>query len=138
VVQLCGQEDFHSASPQAQPPAADRNWRGVSVPFSAASITAVGNVFWCAEQTRWIASSSDGGSTWQLKHQSRGGEVLLNIDSSTTKSDTRLALAGVCLLLPTAQVWKMAHAGESVWMFSFADASNGIAVIGGNETFPPG
>jgi hypothetical protein len=111
----------------------------VSVPFSAASITAVGNVFWVCGADEMIASSSDGGSTWQLKHQSRGGEVLLNIAFVNDKVGHAAGTGGRLLTTTDGgKSWKMHNAGESVWMFSFADASNGIAVIGGNRDVPSG
>jgi len=119
-------------NPQAQPPAvAARAWTEVSTPFPAANITAVGSVFWVCGADEMIASSSDGGNTWKLKHQARDGNILLHIAFVNEKVGHAAGKGG--LLLSTTdggKTWKAHNTGDDVLAFSFADAQNGIAVIG--------
>ena len=106
-------------------------WTEVFTPFPAADITAVGSVFWVCGANAMIASSSDGGSTWNLRHQTHDGKVLLHIAFVNEKVGNAAGKAG--LLLSTrdgGKTWKEHNAGSDVLAFSFADAKNGIAVIG--------
>jgi len=121
-----------------QPPAASSSpapnplaWTEVSTPFPAVDITAVGNVFWVCGVDEMIASSSDGGTTWQLKHQNLHGKILMHIAFVNDKIGHAAGKGG--LLLSTTdggKTWKPHNAGDDVLAFSFADAKNGIAVIG--------
>jgi photosystem II stability/assembly factor-like uncharacterized protein len=78
-----------------------------------------------------ILSSKDGGATWETKHQNPDGEVLLDISFVNEKVGHAAGTGG--LLLSTddgGQTWKSHVAPGAVRAFSFADAVNGIAVIG--------
>ncbi len=66
-----------SVAPTAQ--GANLHWEEVFTPFPAANITAQGNVFWVCGANEMIASSSDGGKTWKLRHSRPDGTLLLNI-----------------------------------------------------------
>jgi photosystem II stability/assembly factor-like uncharacterized protein len=119
-------------APATQPSASTGpQWREVSTPFPAADITAVGNVFWVCGVDEMIASSSDGGNTWKLKHQTRAGKILLHIAFVNEKVGYAAGKGG--LLLSTTdggKMWKAHNAPGDVLAFSFADSNNGIAAIG--------
>lgn len=77
-----------------------------------------------------ILSSKDNALTWETKHQNADGEVLLTISFVDEKVGHAAGTGG--LLLSTAdggQTWKVHHAPDVIRSFSFADASNGIAVF---------
>lgn len=125
------------AAAQNQPPA-DRKWTEVSTPFPAANVVAVGDVFWVCGTDEMIASSSDGGATWNLKHQKRGGEILLDLAFINPVVGHASGTNG--LLLSTTDggnTWNPHTAPDDVQFFSFGDANHGIAVIGGVDDFSP-
>jgi photosystem II stability/assembly factor-like uncharacterized protein len=134
----CAGKKTAVAPPAPQPPAAERSpsttelvWSEVFTPAPAADITAVGNVFWVCGADEMIASSSDGGNTWKLRHQKANGQTLLHIAFANEKVGHAAGKGG--LLLSTTnggRTWKEHNAGDDVLAFSFADADNGIAVIG--------
>jgi hypothetical protein len=134
----CAAKKTSIAAPTPQAPQASSSaattalaWTEVSTPFPAADITAVGNVFWVCGADEMIASSSDGGNTWQLKHQSPNGKILTHIAFVDDKIGHAAGKGG--LLLSTndgGRTWKAHDAGDDVLAFSFADAKNGISLIG--------
>lgn len=86
-----------------------------------------------------IASSFDGGNSWNLRHENAGGATLLNIVFVTGKVGHAAGTKG--LLLSTTdggKTWNAHRAEDVVWAFSFSDARNGIAVIGGDGDITPG
>ena len=112
-------------------------WTEVFTPSPAADITAVGNAFWVCGADEMIASSSDGGNTWSLKHQTRGGAVLLNIAFVNDKIGHAAGKNGVLLSTTDGgKTWKShtivadPHKSTDILDFSFADADNGIAIVG--------
>jgi len=118
------------AQPHAQ-------WNRASTPFRAANVTAVENTFWACGANESIASSSDGGKTWTLAHENRGGGTLLNILFVDSKAGHASGKGGRLLsTVDGGTTWQSHNVGQPVWMFSFADANNGIAVIGGSREIP--
>jgi photosystem II stability/assembly factor-like uncharacterized protein len=114
-----------------QPPSVANNWNLVASPFRPVSITAQGATIWVCGVDEMILSSKDGGATWETKHQNPDGEVLLDISFVNEKVGHAAGTGG--LLLSTddgGQTWKSHVAPGAVRAFSFADAVNGIAVIG--------
>jgi hypothetical protein len=84
-----------------------------------------------------ILSSSNGGATWETKHQNLNGEVLLDISFVTEKIGHAAGTGG--LLLSTddgGQTWKSHVAPGTVRAFSFADAMSGIAVVSDGHSSP--
>jgi photosystem II stability/assembly factor-like uncharacterized protein len=105
-------------------------WTEVSTPFPAVDITAVGNAFWVCGVNEMIASSSDGGNTWQLKHQTPNGKILMHIAFVNDKIGHAAGKGGILLSTTDGgETWMAHNAGDDVQAFSFADAKNGIAVI---------
>jgi hypothetical protein len=84
-----------------------------------------------------ILSSKDGGAIWETKHQNLDGEVLLDISFVNEKVGHAAGTGG--LLLSTedgGQTWKSHVTPGAVRAFSFADAINGIAVVGEGHPSP--
>jgi photosystem II stability/assembly factor-like uncharacterized protein len=121
--------------PQApQPATATRKWTEVAVPFKPTNISALDGTFWLCGPDEMIASSSDGGTTWKLRHQNRGGKTLLNVSFINERVGHAGGEGG--LLLSTTdggKTWKAHSADDDVQEFSFANDDNGIAVIGGDR-----
>jgi len=135
----CAAKKKSAVSPQAPvSTTVTRNWAPAPTPFPAVNITAVGNVFWVCGADEMIASSSDGGATWTIEHQNRGGGVLLNIAFTSDKVGHAAGTHGLLLsTMDGGKTWQEHHASDTVWKFSFADARNGIAVIGGRRSVDP-
>ena len=117
---------------QAPPPApATLAWGEVHPPFKPTNITAMGKTFWLCGADETIASSSDGGATWILRHQNPGGRTLLNIAFLNESVGHAGGESGV--LLSTAdggKTWASHTAGpDAVQAFSFSDSIHGIAVL---------
>jgi photosystem II stability/assembly factor-like uncharacterized protein len=120
------------AIPQAPAPAAAaRSWTDVHPPFKPTNISTIRGAFWLCGPEEGIASSSDGGNTWEVKHRNPSGRALLSISFLDERIGYAAGEGG--LLLSTTdggKRWAAYHAGVgSVQAFSFADASHGIAVL---------
>jgi len=100
------------------------------MPFRPFNVTAVLNTLWVCGADEMIMASTDAGATWQLKHQNRDGEVLLNIGFVDAQIGHAAGTGG--LLLSTndgGETWNSYSFGRTVRKFAFADAANGIVVI---------
>jgi hypothetical protein len=136
LISGCARRQTPSVASQA-PAAPDvaRSWGTPFSPFRAENIIALGNVFWICGHDEMIASSSDGGNTWKVTHQNRGGGTLLNIAFVSDRVGHAAGVGGQLLSTTDGgETWQGHNAGGNVWMFSFADANNGIAVIGGHRS----
>ncbi len=130
----CASKKRPSVAPQVQ-----AHWSTASTSFRAANVTAVGNVLWACGADETIASSVDGGNTWKVVHQNREGGILLNIAFVNDKVGHAAGKGGRLLSTTDGgETWDVHNAGATVWTFSFADASNGVAVIGGRRSLPSG
>jgi hypothetical protein len=78
------------------------NWSVVSSPFRPVNIAAQGATIWVCGVDEMILSSSDGGATWETKHQNLNGEVLLDISFVNEKIGHAAGTGG--LLLSTDDV----------------------------------
>jgi photosystem II stability/assembly factor-like uncharacterized protein len=67
----------HACTPQIV--FADEGWRPVALPTRPLYIISNAETFWVFGTDEMIAASSDGGQTWQLKHQTTDVEVLLGV-----------------------------------------------------------
>lgn len=121
------------------PTAVTSSWSKAAIPFKAVGITSVSGVFWVCGENEMIASSSDGGTTWNLQHQSSGGATLLDIQFVTEEIGHAAGTKGrLFSTVDGGKSWEVHNAPDAVWAFSFADARNGIAVIGGDGDDAPG
>ncbi len=117
--------------PPAPRPLGERQWSDTHPPFRPVSIAAIGNTLWICGADEMIASSSDGGTTWRIKHQNRGGRGLVSIGFVNEKLGHASGDSG--LLLSTrdgGETWLSQDLGTvTVRTFSFSDAAHGIAVL---------
>jgi hypothetical protein len=87
---------------------------------------------WVCGTNESIASSGDGGASWQIKHQRQFGEVLLAVSFIDSKTGFASGTGGVLLTtLDGGETWSMHRAGSTIRQFSFSDPMHGIAEIGG-------
>jgi photosystem II stability/assembly factor-like uncharacterized protein len=116
---------------QAAPGIAVRGWSRVEPFPKPLDLSATRESFWVCGAEETIASSSDGGATWQLRHRKAGGRPLLRIGFLNDLVGHASGDDG--LLLSTAdggRTWNSHVLGaETVQLFSFADSANGIAVL---------
>src|SRR6266481_6595946 len=116
---------------QAAPGIAVRGWSRVEPFPKPLDLSATRESFWVCGAEETIASSSDGGATWQLRHRKAEGRPLLRIGFLNDLVGHASGDDG--LLLSTAdggRTWNSHVLGaETVQLFSFADSANGIAVL---------
>jgi photosystem II stability/assembly factor-like uncharacterized protein len=114
-------------TPQA-PSALPQGWVDVHPPLKPTGIAAISGTFWLCGSDETIASSSDGGATWKVRHKKPGGSTLHSITFVDEKVGHAAGQDG--LLLSTADggaTWANSKLGsETVQALSFADALNGI------------
>src|SRR5580698_4707826 len=82
---LCG------ASAQSQ------EWHARDLPFKVLGITSIGSSLWACGPNESIAVSSDGGATWQIKHQTSDGGLLLNVGFTTEQFGYAAGTSGLLL-----------------------------------------
>jgi photosystem II stability/assembly factor-like uncharacterized protein len=128
-----------TAQPALVPPNSISSWTKVAIPFKATQLTAVGDVFWACGDDEMIASSTDGGNSWTLRHQNSGGATLLDISFVSEKVGHAAGTKGRILsTVDGGRNWQAGNADADVQAFSFADSRNGIAVIGGDRDVDTG
>jgi len=112
-------------------------WSSVSTPFRPFNVTAAGTTLWVCGTDEMVESSSDGGLTWELRHQNRGGELLLNIAFIDEKVGHAAGTGGLLLsTIDGGQTWKSYRLNDTVRSFSFADEGNGLAVVSDHVSQP--
>src|SRR5208282_1992886 len=100
------------------PTAMTTGWNHAAIPFKVAGITAVGDVVWACGENEMIASSSDGGWSWNLRHQNSGGATLLDIRFLTEKVGHAAGTKGRLLSTEDGgRTWKAHSAAGDVWAF---------------------
>jgi hypothetical protein len=106
-------------------------WTRVALPFRPISIAASGNAMWVCGANESIASSLDGGASWQMKHQRQFGELLLTVSFIDSKTGFAAGTGGILLsTLDGGETWSTHQAGSTIKQFSFSDAKHGIAETG--------
>jgi len=106
-------------------------WKNANLPFRPVNLAAQRGTIWVCGVNESIASSKDGGVTWETKHQTPDGEILFDISFVDDKIGHAPGTGG--LLLSTddgGETWKAHLTPGTLRAFSFANASDGIALIG--------
>ena len=116
----------HACTPQIV--FADEGWRSVVLPARPLYITSNADTFWVCGTDEMIARSSDGGQTWQLKHQIADGEVLLGVPFIDEKTAYASGTNGLILWTKDGgETWTSTKAGtETIVDISFGDDKHGI------------
>jgi hypothetical protein len=104
------------------------DWHSYDFPFRVLNITSNGQLLWVCGTDESIAVSPDNGANWQVKHQTKDGGLLLNIDFADSKFGYATGSGG--LILTTAdggETW-IPHSGtsETILQASFADLQHGL------------
>ena len=107
-------------------------WGSVVLPFRPFQTTAVNDAMWVCGTNEMIAVSTDGGKTWQMRHEKSDGEVLTNIAFVDSMIGHASGTNGLFLSTSDGgQTWTTLHTDGTIRQFSFADAANGIADLDG-------
>jgi hypothetical protein len=104
------------------------NWNIRNLSFRALNITSNGSSLWVCGTNEAIAVSSDGGSHWQVKHQTPDGGLLLNIEFENEKFGYAAGTNGLLLTTEDAgETWVPRSAGsDTILQISFADMQHGL------------
>jgi hypothetical protein len=113
---LCG------ASAQSQ------EWHARDLPFKVLGITSIGSSLWACGPNESIAVSSDGGATWQIKHQTPDGGLLLNVGFTTEQFGYAAGTSGLLLTTEDSGVTWQSHSvsNATILQISFADREHGL------------
>src|SRR5215471_537970 len=74
------------------------DWRTIDLPFRAVDITSLQHSLWVCGTDESIASSSDNGSSWKVKHHTADGGILLNIALANDKCGYASGTGGLFLI----------------------------------------
>jgi len=106
----------------------DPAWRVIDLPFHALNIASDGTSLWVCGTDEGIAVSSDAGVHWTLKHHTRDGNVLLNIQFANSKFGYAAGTGGALFITEDGgQTWTSRSAGkDEVLQISFPDPQHGF------------
>ena len=116
---------------QAAPGVETPGWRKVEPFPQPVDLSATQGRFWACGAEETIASSSDGGVTWQTRHRNVGGKQLLKIDFLNDRVGHASGENGLMLSTTDGgRTWTSHVLGaETVQSFSYSDSANGIALL---------
>src|SRR5712692_9688991 len=106
-------------------------WRKMSVPFEPTAISSSGKTLWICGPNASLASSSDGGINWEIRHREANAGVLLSVRWANEKLGFSGGTGGLLMLSTDGgTTWQKIPTSFSdpVLDLSFADAERGIAV----------
>lgn len=123
---------------QVSPRDSSLRWTAVHTPDLAGDITAVGKGFWICGANEMVASSNNGGNTWRVRHQKAEGAVLTHIAFVNQRIGFAAGTAGSILAtVDGGKTWTARKADDDFQSFSFANANDGIALLGGEDDYSP-
>jgi len=104
------------------------SWRAVDLPSRPVAISATGSILWACGADEMIAESIDGGQSWNVKHRSKNGSVLLTIGFADDENGFAAGTGGKLLLTQDGgATWKPVHTdGNIIYNASFSDERNGM------------
>jgi len=114
--------------PHAAPAKSVGAWTSIALPFAPFQVSRRQGQIWVCGTDEGIAASSDGGKTWEVKHNRKDGEVLLHV---AALSETLVYAAGTHGLLlwskDGGETWaSRSNGSETIKRISFADETHGI------------
>lgn len=100
----------------------------VPLSFRPIQIVSANGALWIAGTDESIATSQDGGATWELKHSVKDGEVLVDIGWLNAKSGYAAGTRGIFLWTADGgKTWTpRTGATGTTWQVSFGDENHGI------------
>lgn len=106
----------------------DNRWQREALPFHGLNLTSNGNSFWVCGTDEGIATSSDGGQHWRIKHTLKDSGALLLIQFPTPNFGYAAGTGGVLLITNNAgETWDSLNAGaDTILQASFSDAQHGL------------
>ncbi len=112
----------------ATPAFAANSWQTISLPSRALNITSHSDVFSVCGTDELIASSTDAGKTWQIKHRQTDGEVLTHIGFINGKIGYAAGSNGLLLWTQDGgDTWKPTPSDSELPIrVSFADGLHGL------------
>ena len=120
------------AIPKEKPHVNKSHWTERQLPFRPFNVTAVDGTMWVCGTSEMIASSSDGGITWDLVNKKQNGDVLLNIAFVNSMVGHAAGTGGVLLTTTDGgHTWSPHHAMSTIKQFSFSGGKSGIADMDG-------
>ncbi|MGH9776619.1 MAG: YCF48-related protein [Candidatus Acidiferrales bacterium] len=105
-----------------------QSWRLAQLPHHLVDIAASGNAFWACGADEMIAKSTDGGQSWELKHENASGSVLIYLGFANEQLGYAVGTRGMLLVTTDGgKRWKALRAGkEPIYAVAFADEQHGL------------
>ena len=110
---------------------ASGEWFKTSPPFDATAISRNGSTFWICGREATIASSSDGGTHWDVRHREAKASTLLSLRWANEKLGFAAGTNGLLLLTTDGGTsWQQFPSASSdrILDASFADPQHAIPV----------
>ncbi len=117
---------------EAQIPSSSGNeWKTISLPFRPMDLTSSGNKLWVCGSNEMIATSSDGGESWQVKRQKPDGEVLTRIGFVEEKIGYAAGTHGLLLWTRAGgESWTESRSDtETIRDIAFSNEKDGLRTI---------
>jgi hypothetical protein len=108
--------------------AQSRDWHRRDLPFKVLGITSNGSSLWACGPNEAIAVSSDDGASWQVKHQTSDGGLLLNVGFANDQFGYSAGTGGLLLTTEDSGGTWIPHAAgnATILQISFADRQHGL------------
>jgi len=108
------------------------DWHGNDFSFRVLNIASTGHSLWICGTDETIAVSSDGGEHWQVKHQTAGGGLLLNMEFAGPKFGYSAGTGGLLLTtIDGGDTWEPRPGiSGTILQASFADPQHGLIRTG--------
>lgn len=113
----------------SQPKGSNRSsWQQQNLPFRVLGITGIGSSLWACGVGEGLAVSSDGGAHWEVRRQTPGGGLLLNVGFANDQFGYAAGTGGLLLTTDDSGVtWTRHPASDStILQVSFADKQHGL------------
>jgi photosystem II stability/assembly factor-like uncharacterized protein len=109
-------------------PALASEWRTIALQARPLDITASGGILWICGADEFVANSTDGGRTWNVRHLVKGGGVLLAIGASNGRFVYAAGTGGALFLSKDGgTTWtRMSLPAPVVYAASFSDDQRGL------------
>jgi hypothetical protein len=105
-----------------------QSWRTIQLRHPALDVASSASSLWVCGADEMIAKSSDRGQTWEIKHETPSGSVLLSMGFANDQLGYATGTNGLLLVTPDGGTdWKPIKVGnDPIYHAAFADEKHGL------------